>query len=112
LPVFLRLVRLAKALALVAIAWTSVYATLIVGWQIRGFFATQHWPTLPLSYVVYKIEHEQDATYTTASFFEPDTSAAEALLRVPVVAILLFAAALLILFYLWLARAETRHFAD
>ena len=95
-----------------AIAWTSVYATLIVGWQIRGLFATEHWPTLPLSYVVYKIGYEEEEIYTTASSVKPDIGMADTLLRVPVIAILLFAAALLILFYLWLARAETRYFAD
>ena len=95
-----------------ALAWTSVYATLIVGWQIRGFFATERWPTLPLSYVVYKIGHEQEEVYTTTSSVKPDVGMADALLQVPVIAILLFAAALLILFYLWLSRAETRYFAD
>jgi hypothetical protein len=109
LPVFPRLIRFAKVVALVANAWTLFYVVLIVAWQITSLFREGLWPSLRVSSVIKMMGYERDVIYVTASARTNDFSVVDMLLCVPVVAPLLLASALLTAFYLWLVHTEHRH---
>jgi hypothetical protein len=110
LPPFLRLIRFAKAVALVADAWTILCAALIVGWQMVVFLREGSWPALPLSFVFNTLIYPRDAVYSTASIEKIETdhlkNLAESLLQIPFIVPLLLGAALVTAFYLWLSRIE------
>ena len=113
LPAFLRLIRFAKVVALVADAWTILCAVLIVGWQIVIFLREGSWSALPLSFVFNTMIYPRDEVYSTASIekIEPDhlKNLADALLQIPVIVPLLLGAALITAFYSWLSHIEKRY---
>jgi hypothetical protein len=113
LPAFLRLIRFAKVVALVADAWTALCAVLIVGWQIVIFLREGSWPALPLSFVFNTPIYPRDEIYSTASIekIEPNhlKKLADALLQIPLIVPLLLGTALITVFYLWLSHIEKRY---
>jgi hypothetical protein len=113
LPAFLRLIRFTRMTALVADIWTTLYAVLIVGWQITSLLREGSWPALPLSSIINKLEFNRGAIYATASADEIERSqlanVIDAMLRVPAIVPFLLAAALLTAFYLWLTDIEKRY---
>lgn len=113
MPAFLRLIRVAKATALVADITTILYAVFIFGWQVVSLLRDGIWPALPLSSVLNKLEYNRGAIYATASAGQNERSylpdAIESLLRVPVIVPLLLAAALITAFCVWLAHIEKEY---
>jgi hypothetical protein len=110
MPAFIRLIRFAKLITLLAGLLTLLQLVLIVGWQAVTFFNKGRWPALQLSAVV-KWVQDRGEIYETASTPSVErgdllASAAETLLQIPVVVPLLLALALLIVFFLWLSHIE------
>ena len=105
-----RLIRFAKLTVLIADASTIFCAFLIVGWQIIIFLRGGNWRALPLSLVFNTSEHNQGDIYSTASIDKivarHSTNFTDALLQLPIIMILLFGAAALTAFYLWISRVE------
>jgi hypothetical protein len=93
LPAFLRLIRFTKITVLIADIWTILYAVSIFGWQMASLLREGNWAAMPLSYV---LGYNRGAPV-------------DAVLRVPAIVPLLFAAALLTAFYLWLTHIEKRY---
>ena len=98
-----RFIRCAKVMVLIADIWTLVCAALIVGWQTIIFLREGSWQALPLSLVfgTPKIDSE---VYSTGSI----NSFAAALLELPMILLVLLAAAFLTAFYGWLYDNEKR----
>ena len=105
-----RLIRFAKLTVLIADVSTIFCAFLIVGWQIIIFLRAGNWWALPLSLVFNMSEHNQGEIYSTASIDKivarHSTNFTDALLQLPIIMILLFGAAALTAFYLWISRVE------
>jgi hypothetical protein len=99
----LRFIRFAKTTVLIADIWTLVYAVLVFGWQTFIFFRDGSWQALPLSFAF--SDGEVDST---GSIYKTATNFTEALLQMPILPLLLLAAAFLSAFYLWLYNTEKR----
>jgi hypothetical protein len=88
---------------LIADIWTLVCAALIVGWQTIIFLREGSWQALPLS-LVFSTPKNDSEVYSTGSI----NSFADALLEVPIILLVLLAAAFLTAFYGWLYDTENR----
>lgn len=97
--------------ALTAVVGTVFNVIAIVGWQGFSWLSNGDWPSLPLSFVITRLENGHDAAYMAAGASETK-SPAEMLLELPVIVPMLLASALLTAFYLWLARIEGRIFPE
>jgi hypothetical protein len=106
----LRFIRFAKITVLVANIWTLAYAALVFGWQTFIFFKDGSWQALPLSFVFDTQRYAHGEIDATGSIdkIRGTTNFVEALLRLPILTILLLAAAFLSAFYLWLYNTEKR----
>jgi hypothetical protein len=108
---FPRLIRFAKVTALVADLWTISYIVLVGGWQTYVFLSAGDWPALPVKSVLEKSTngraiYEVAATRGIGGNHSPNPF--EALLQLPAIVPLLFAAVLLTIFYLWLSHIEKK----
>ena len=107
----LRLIRLIKTTVSVAVAGTIIELILIAGWQTRAFLADRHWSTLAISSILRGTNGSE--MYSTAAFNKigsnDPSNLADALLQVPLFVPLLLGAILLIAFYSWLSKTETRY---
>jgi hypothetical protein len=101
----LRLIRIAKLAALIADIWTIAYIGLISIWHVEGFLKTGKWLALPLSSLIFKPKHEHDGADITGSV---GANYLDTLLQAPIILVLILAAALLTMFYLWLRDIERR----
>ena len=110
---FLRLIRLAKIATLVAAVWTTSYVVLIVGWQASVFLSEGDWPAVSIKFVLNELAYGRAAIYETAATRGIGgshlPSAFNELLQLPAIVPLLFAAALLTVFYLWLSQTEKQY---
>src|SRR5262245_41049958 len=112
-----RLLKFARATALLSAAWTILIAVLLVGRQVSSWFQTGDWEEYPLSWAINDLKRTQDSTYTTASANGDATELTTAqemlgwLLDIPAVVPLLVAAALLLVLYVRLATFGQRPFS-
>ncbi len=110
---FLRFIRCAKIAALIAGIWTISYVFLIVAWQIVIFLSGGDWPAVPVKFVLNRLKYGRGIIYETASTRGIGGShletASNALLQLPAIVPLLFAAVLLAIFYLWLSHTEKQY---
>ena len=101
MPAFQRVVRFARLTALIFAGWTILWAALLAGWWVWSGDA------YPVSSIVQLLS--PDRTYVTASFSGTLKEALiDWLLDVPAIVPLLMAAALLVMFYRWLAVIDKR----
>jgi len=111
LSAFLRLIRFAKKIVLLAGILTSLQIVLIIGYQAVGFLRRGAWPALPLSSVFYTQEKSREI-YSTASIYEKSndwpTNLTSELLQIPIIVPLLLAITFLAAFYFWLVNIEKR----
>jgi hypothetical protein len=102
-------IRFAKITVLIADIWTLAYVPLVFGWQTFIFLRDGSWHALPLSFV---LSTYGDGDVATASIDKTGpsqaTTLADALLQMPILTLLLLAAAFLSAFYLWLYNTEKR----
>jgi hypothetical protein len=105
----IRFIRFAKILVLVADIWTLACAALVVGWQGFIFYREGSWQSLPLSLVFRAQEYRDGDVHSTGSISQSGTTnLADTLFQLPIITILLLAAAFLTMFYLWLYNTEKR----
>lgn len=108
----LRFVRFAKLTALIADIWTLACAALIVGWQAIMLLRHGSWQALPLSLVISTPKNTDSEVYSTASIDKMReswiTNLGDVLLEVPIILLLLLAAAFLTAFAAWLYETEKR----
>jgi hypothetical protein len=104
-----RFIRFAKIVVLIVDIWTLACAALVVGWQGSIFYREGNWQTLPLS-LVFSIrthEYRDGDVHSTGSVGQSGaTNVADALFQLPIITVLLLAAAFLTAFYLWLYKTE------
>ena len=104
-----RFIRFAKLTVLISDVLTIVCAVLIVSWQAIVFVRDGRWQALPLSLIVTS-QRSSDEIYSTASIDKIEAGQAvnslDTLLQVPIIFLLLLAAAFLTAFYLWLSNTE------
>jgi hypothetical protein len=107
-----RFIRFAKVTVLIVDIWTIACAALVIGWQTIVLFRDGSWRVLPLSFVFSAQKSDDGEVYSTASIGKIHESEAtvfaDALLQMPIIALLLLAAAFLTAFYLWLYNTEKR----
>jgi hypothetical protein len=107
-----RFIRFAKLTVLIADIWTLAYVALVFGWQTFIFLRDGSWQALPLSFVFDTQSYSDGDVDSTASIDKIGqsraTTFAEALLQMPILTLLLLAAAFLSVFYLWLYETEKR----
>ena len=107
-----RFIRFAKITALIADIWTLAYVALVFGWQTFLFFRDGSWQALPLSFVFDTQRYSDGEVDSTGSIDKirgsQATRFADALLQMPILTLLLLAAAFLSMFYLWLYNTEKR----
>jgi hypothetical protein len=105
-----RFIRFAKLTVLIADLWTLAYVALVFGWQTFIFHGS--WQALPLSFVFGTQSYSDGDVDSTASIDKIDqsqaTTFANPLLQLPILTLLLLAAAFLSAFYLWLHNTEKR----
>jgi hypothetical protein len=114
MPAFLRLIRFAKLVTLLAGLLTLLDLVLIVGWQAVTFFNNGSWPAVQLASIVKRLPNDRGAIYETASTPSGERddllmSATDTLQRIPAVVPLLLALALLVVFFSWLSRIEKQY---
>jgi hypothetical protein len=104
-----RLIRFAKLLVLSSNFLTFFCIALTASWHAILFAQDERWTAVPLSLLI-QPAHRSNEIYATASISKVGQSGAahfsDALLQLPIIAVLLFAAAFLTAFYLWLAKTE------
>jgi hypothetical protein len=107
-----RFIRFAKITVLIVDIWTLVYLALVFGWQTFIFLRDGSWQALPLSVVFGTQRYREGDVDSTASIDKigqsQATTFADALLQMPILTLLLLAAALLSAFCLWLYNTEKR----
>jgi hypothetical protein len=105
-----RFIRFAKITVLIADIWTLAYVALVFGLQTFIFLRDGSWQALPLSFVFGTQRYSDGEVHSTGSIdkIRETTNFVEALLRLPILTLLLLAAALLSAFYLWLYNTEKR----
>jgi hypothetical protein len=105
-------IRFAKITVLIADIWTLAYLALVFGWQTFIFVRDGSWHALPLSIVFGTQRYSDGDVDSTASIDKIGQSQAtffaDALLQMPILTLLLLAAAFLSAFYLWLHNTEKR----
>jgi hypothetical protein len=108
----LRFIRFAKITVLLADIWTLAYVALVFGWQTFIFLRDGSWQALPLSFVFGTQRYSDGEVHSTGSIDKIRESQAtnfvDALLQMPILTLLLLAAAFLSAFYLWLYNTEKR----
>jgi hypothetical protein len=104
----LRFIRFAKTTVLIADIWTLVYAALVFGWQTFIFLRDGSWQALPLSFAFDTQKYSDGEVDSTGSIYKTATNFVDALLQMPILTLLLLAAAFLSAFYLWLYNTEKR----
>ena len=113
LTAFPRLIRFAKIAALGSAILTVSYAILLLGWQTYTFLSEGDWPAVPVKFALNKLKNGHGVIYETARTRgiagNQFTDASDALLQIPAIVPLLFAAVLLIVFYLWLSHIEKEY---
>ena len=111
LMALLRLIRWAKVTALVAATWTISYVFLIVSWQISNFVRESDWPAVSIKFVLKELGSNRAAIYETAATrgIGGSRMSFDKLLELPAIVPLLFVAALLTAFYLWLSHIEKQY---
>jgi hypothetical protein len=106
-PATQRLLKFARLTALLSAAWTILCALLLLGWQTMVWLRDDAWQSYTLATVIRNLHRTEDLTYVTASADRARTEGVgDWLLDTPASAFLLIVAAMLLAFYLWLARAE------
>jgi hypothetical protein len=107
-----RFIRFAKITVLIADTWTLAYVALVFGWQTFIFLRDGSWQALPLSFVFDTQRYSDGEVHSTGSIDKIRESLAtnfvDALLQMPILTLLLLAAAFLSAFYLWLYNTEKR----
>jgi hypothetical protein len=96
---------------LVAVAWTIIELLLIAGWQTSAFLADGRWSTLAISSILKGANGSE--MYSTAAINKIGnnypSNLVDTLLQIPILVPLLLGAMLLIVFYFWLSKIETRY---
>ena len=102
-----RFIRFAKITVLIADTWTLAYLALVFGWQTFIFLRDGSWRALPLS-LVFRAPYNEGEVYSTSSIGRMSESwtSTDAFLEVPIITLLLLAAAFLTGFYLWISSLE------
>jgi hypothetical protein len=105
-----RFIRFAKITVLIADIWTLAYVALVFGWQTFIFLRDGSWQALPLSFVLNTYDDGDVDSTASINKIAPSqaTTFADALLQMPILTLLLLAAAFLSAFYLWLYNTEKR----
>ena len=101
----LRFIRFTKIVVLIVDIWTLACAALVVGWQGFIFFREGSWQTVPLSLLFSTQKYIDGDVQSTGSIGQ---SGAINFADVPIITVLLLAAAFLTTFYLWLYQTEKR----
>jgi hypothetical protein len=103
-----RFIRFATITVLIADIWTLAYVALIFGLQTFIFLTDGNWQALPLSVVFDTQRYSDGEILSTGSIDKIATNYVDALLKMPILPLLLLAAAFLSAFYLWLYNTEKR----
>ena len=110
-----RLMRFAKATTLFSAAWTILCAVFLTVGQIASWLKNGVWDAYPISAVINRLKTSEAATYVMASSERLDAelindqALTNWLLRIPAIAPLLIASALLISFYMLIAVIEKKY---
>jgi hypothetical protein len=103
----LRFIRYAKILVLTADISTLACAVLVIGWQAFIFYRDGSWQTVPLSLVFSAQEYRDMDLHSTGSIGQSGAiNFADTVLQLPIITVLLLAAAFLTAFCLWLYKTE------
>jgi hypothetical protein len=84
----LRLLRFAKATALISALWTILCAVLLIGVQAKGWWYEGRWESYS---ILSPIKGDPEVTYSTASYTEP--TIVDRLLQIPAIVVLIIVAA-------------------
>ena len=112
LSAFKRIVTFAKSTTLLSGGSTIFCAAAVFGFQVTSWLRTDVWETYPLSSAIRGLKSDQSAVYVTASTdkFQTELTSTQVMVDwmfgLPIVLLLLIAAGLHVVFYLYLVAVE------